>query len=80
MVVRLLAFWPASARRIWKRPAERALTAEEKAVADLANAYEAAFNQDDAKAVAEHFPTEDAEWVDAEGTGGFRARRRSKRP
>lgn len=47
-------------------PAERKLTADEKAVADLANAYEAAYNKGDAKALAVYF-SEEAEWVDSEG-------------
>jgi len=47
-------------------PTERKLTADEKAVADQANAYEAAYNKGDAKALAAHF-AEDAEWIDSEG-------------
>lgn len=47
-------------------PLGRKLTADEKAVADEANAYEAAYNRGDAKALAAHFAA-DAEWVDSEG-------------
>lgn len=44
----------------------RELTAEEKVVADQANAYIAAYNKGDAKTITTFF-AEDAEWVDDEG-------------
>jgi uncharacterized protein (TIGR02246 family) len=44
----------------------RELTADERAIADKANAYVAAYNKGDAKALAALF-AEDAEWIDENG-------------
>ena len=45
---------------------EPVLSAEQKAIADQANAFIAAYNKGDAKAIAAMF-AEDAEWVDSDG-------------
>ena len=64
LLIASAAFSPVRAEDAAEKPRE--LTAEEKVIADKANAYVAAHNKGDAKALAAFF-AEDAEWVDEDG-------------